>query len=207
MSRQTWLFCFCLLLRFGPSWMTERSFLIDFENDSFSKDGRPFRYIAGSIHYFRIPQEYWRDRLYKMKAAGLNAVEFYIAWNIHEPRSGRNMYIYCGFIWRTVLYKVLYYSMGLHGFSKSKNGVMRNVTQKRSLILVQKGLLGTQRHFRPRSKNFRKIGRDKNHMRNPWTSSEQLKKSSAQSPKVMSPWTYKFSSTRGGGSKTFVGKH
>jgi len=39
------------------------------------KDGQPFRYISGSIHYSRIPQYYWRDRLRKMYAAGLNAVQ------------------------------------------------------------------------------------------------------------------------------------
>ena len=66
-----------------------RSFVIDYENDCFLKDGQPFRYISGSLHYFRVPRFYWKDRLMKMKAGGLNAVQTYIAWNIHEPVHGQ----------------------------------------------------------------------------------------------------------------------
>jgi hypothetical protein len=40
----------------------KRTFQIDYENDRFLKDGMPFRYISGSIHYFRIPAELWKDR-------------------------------------------------------------------------------------------------------------------------------------------------
>jgi beta-galactosidase len=54
---------------------TERSFTIDYENNVFLKDGKVFRYISGGIHYFRVPRMYWKDRLMKMKAAGLNTVQ------------------------------------------------------------------------------------------------------------------------------------
>ncbi|KAF3841448.1 hypothetical protein F7725_007310 [Dissostichus mawsoni] len=37
-------------------------------------EGEPFRIIGGSIHYFRVPRAYWRDRLIKMKACGLNTL-------------------------------------------------------------------------------------------------------------------------------------
>ena len=66
-----------------------RSFVIDYDNDCFLKDGEPFRYISGSFHYFRVPRFYWKDRLMKMKAGGLNAVQTYVAWNIHEPVHGK----------------------------------------------------------------------------------------------------------------------
>ena len=66
-----------------------RSFVIDYDNDCFLKDGQPFRYISGCLHYFRVPRFYWKDRLMKMKAGGLNAVQTYIAWNIHEPVHGQ----------------------------------------------------------------------------------------------------------------------
>ena len=52
----------------------QRSFEIDFKNNGFLKDGKPFRYVAGDIHYFRIPRPYWRDRLRKYRAAGLNVI-------------------------------------------------------------------------------------------------------------------------------------
>ena len=41
------------------------------------------------MHYFRIPQEYWEDRLLKLRAAGLNTVETYVPWNFHEPKKGQ----------------------------------------------------------------------------------------------------------------------
>ncbi|KFW61037.1 Beta-galactosidase, partial [Pygoscelis adeliae] len=71
-----------------------RSFGIDYDNDCFVKDGRPFRYISGSIHYSRVPRYYWRDRLLKMKMAGLDAIQTYVPWNYHEPQLG--MYDFSG---------------------------------------------------------------------------------------------------------------
>lgn len=56
--------------------------------DTFYLDGEPFQIISGSIHYFRIVPEYWRDRLEKLKSLGMNTVETYIPWNMHEPRKG-----------------------------------------------------------------------------------------------------------------------
>lgn len=56
--------------------------------DNFYLDGNPFQVISGSIHYFRVVPEYWRDRLEKLKAMGCNTVETYIAWNVHEPEKG-----------------------------------------------------------------------------------------------------------------------
>lgn len=35
-----------------------------------------------------MPNEYWLDRLTKLKYAGLNTVELYVSWNLHEPYSG-----------------------------------------------------------------------------------------------------------------------
>lgn len=56
--------------------------------DTFYLNGKPFQIISGSIHYFRIVPEYWRDRLEKLKSLGMNTVETYIPWNLHEPRKG-----------------------------------------------------------------------------------------------------------------------
>ena len=59
-----------------------RSFTIDYERDCFLKDGKHFRYISGGFHYFRVPKFYWEDRLLKMKAAGLNAVQRQVLSNL-----------------------------------------------------------------------------------------------------------------------------
>lgn len=66
-----------------------RSFSVDYKGNTFIKDGKPYRYISGSMHYFRVPQIYWRDRLRKMKACGLDAVETYIPWNFHSPMEAK----------------------------------------------------------------------------------------------------------------------
>jgi len=59
------------------------------DNRQFMLDDQPIRIVSGSIHYFRVVPEYWKDRLLKLKACGLNTVETYVAWNIHEPEEGR----------------------------------------------------------------------------------------------------------------------
>jgi len=65
------------------------SFEINYDDNTFMKDGKPFRYISGSIHYQRVPPEYWDDRLKKMAAAGLNAIQTYVPWNAHEKLQGQ----------------------------------------------------------------------------------------------------------------------
>ena len=57
--------------------------------NEFIQDGRPVQLLSGAMHYFRVVPEYWRDRLLKLRAMGLNTVETYVAWNLHEPRPGR----------------------------------------------------------------------------------------------------------------------
>uniref|UniRef100_A0A3B1IU17 Galactosidase, beta 1-like n=1 Tax=Astyanax mexicanus TaxID=7994 RepID=A0A3B1IU17_ASTMX len=57
-------------------------------SDCFLKDGKPFQYISGSIHYSRVPRSYWKDRLTKMYMSGLNAIQVYIPWNFHESEQG-----------------------------------------------------------------------------------------------------------------------
>lgn len=56
--------------------------------DHFLLDGKPFQIRSGEMHYSRVPRPYWRDRLRKMKAMGLNTVATYMFWNMHEPEPG-----------------------------------------------------------------------------------------------------------------------
>ncbi|XP_004534040.1 beta-galactosidase [Ceratitis capitata] len=65
-----------------------RSFTIDHENDTFLMDGLPFRYVSGSFHYFRALPQVWEERLKTMRAAGLNAIDTYIEWSLHNPHDG-----------------------------------------------------------------------------------------------------------------------
>lgn len=62
--------------------------MFEIKQDGFYLDGKKFNVYSGAMHYFRIPHEYWEDRLLKLKAAGFNTVETYVAWNMHEPKEG-----------------------------------------------------------------------------------------------------------------------
>jgi beta-galactosidase len=61
---------------------------VGIEGEHFAVDGKPLQIVSGEIHYPRIPREYWRDRLKKAKAMGLNTISTYIFWNMHEPQPG-----------------------------------------------------------------------------------------------------------------------
>ncbi|KYG34794.1 glycoside hydrolase family 35 protein [Alkalihalobacillus trypoxylicola] len=59
------------------------------KEEKFYLDGKPFQILSGGIHYFRVPPAYWKDRLLKLRALGLNTVETYVPWNFHEPKKGQ----------------------------------------------------------------------------------------------------------------------
>ncbi len=54
----------------------------------FLLDGKPFQVLSGEMHYARVPRAYWRDRVRKARALGLNTISTYVFWNLHEPRPG-----------------------------------------------------------------------------------------------------------------------
>jgi beta-galactosidase len=56
--------------------------------DGFLLHGEPFRIISGAMHYFRIHPGQWTDRLRKARLMGLNTIETYLPWNLHEPEPG-----------------------------------------------------------------------------------------------------------------------
>src|SRR5512147_2449681 len=57
--------------------------------NQFLLNGKPHRIFSGEMHYPRIPREYWKDRLLKARAMGLNTVCTYLFWNWHEPEPGK----------------------------------------------------------------------------------------------------------------------
>jgi hypothetical protein len=57
---------------------------ISYDSQCYTIDGKDTFIFSGSFHYFRCPKPLWADRFEKMKAAGLNCVETYVAWNWHE---------------------------------------------------------------------------------------------------------------------------
>src|SRR5579863_4119206 len=59
------------------------------QGEQFLLDGKPFVIRSGEMHYPRVPRAYWRDRMRKMRAMGLNTLCTYIFWNEHEPSPGK----------------------------------------------------------------------------------------------------------------------
>jgi len=62
---------------------------VEFDRYSLKLDGARILVRSGSLHYFRLPDaSLWRDRIAKMKQAGLNAVDLYYPWNYHSELPG-----------------------------------------------------------------------------------------------------------------------
>ncbi|XP_023559598.1 beta-galactosidase-1-like protein 2 isoform X2 [Octodon degus] len=72
-----------------PPWLRHRRLGLQAKGQDFVLEDTTFRIFGGSIHYFRVPRAYWRDRLLKMKACGLNTLTTYVPWNLHEPERGK----------------------------------------------------------------------------------------------------------------------
>ncbi|XP_058400750.1 beta-galactosidase-1-like protein 2 isoform X6 [Diceros bicornis minor] len=70
-------------------WLRHRQSGLQAKGQNFMLEDSTFWIFGGSVHYFRVPKEYWRDRLLKMKACGLNTLTTYVPWNLHEPERGR----------------------------------------------------------------------------------------------------------------------
>ncbi|XP_061058163.1 beta-galactosidase-1-like protein 2 isoform X1 [Eubalaena glacialis] len=75
--------------RLTPLWLRHRRLGLQAKGQNFMLEDAAFWIFGGSVHYFRMPREYWRDRLLKMKACGLNTLTTYVPWNLHEPERGR----------------------------------------------------------------------------------------------------------------------
>jgi len=87
----TWIFCTLLLSSLALSTHAQPIsgvHQLKVQGDHFELDGKPFQIISGAIHYARVPRAYWRDRLRKARAMGLNTVETYVFWNLHETTPG-----------------------------------------------------------------------------------------------------------------------
>ncbi|XP_057449008.1 beta-galactosidase 8-like [Lotus japonicus] len=52
-------------------------------------DGKRRVLVSGSIHYPRSTPEMWPDLIQKSKDGGLDVIETYVFWNLHEPVRGQ----------------------------------------------------------------------------------------------------------------------
>lgn len=61
---------------------------VNLDHGTFSINGKNVQLICGEMHYPRIPREYWRDRMRRARAMGLNTLSAYVFWNFHERTPG-----------------------------------------------------------------------------------------------------------------------
>lgn len=80
------LVCLLILSGFMACKPATRNFEV--KDGQFLLDGKSVQLICGEMHYPRIPKEYWRDRLKRARAMGLNTVSAYVFWNFHERQPG-----------------------------------------------------------------------------------------------------------------------
>jgi hypothetical protein len=78
------LICFAVVFPASLLAMGNSAGTITFDHDCFTINGEDVAIYSGSVHYFRVPQEQWKDVLTKTKAAGFNTVQTVIPWNYHE---------------------------------------------------------------------------------------------------------------------------
>jgi beta-galactosidase len=60
-----------------------------YDTSGFYLNGQPFQMWSGEMHFQRIPRLYWKDRIAKAKAMGLNTISTYVFWNALEPKRGK----------------------------------------------------------------------------------------------------------------------
>jgi beta-galactosidase len=61
---------------------------ISFDSLCYRRDGKPFYFNCGEIHYYRVAKKAWRDRMQRLKDVGGNFVATIVPWILHEPSEG-----------------------------------------------------------------------------------------------------------------------
>ncbi|BAT90603.1 hypothetical protein LR48_Vigan08g153200 [Vigna angularis] len=76
-----WFFCI-----YAPSSFSTN---VTYDHRALVIDGKRRVLVSGSIHYPRSTPEMWPDIIQKSKDGGLDVIETYVFWNLHEPVQGQ----------------------------------------------------------------------------------------------------------------------
>lgn len=60
---------------------------VDFDGRSFKINGERQLFVAGSFHYPRAPRSEWPSIFQQAKDHGINLIQTYVFWDIHEPEN------------------------------------------------------------------------------------------------------------------------
>ncbi len=61
---------------------------VSYDHRAVTIDGKRTLLLSGAIHYPRSTPGMWRSLMQHSQEAGLNAIETYVFWNLHERRRG-----------------------------------------------------------------------------------------------------------------------
>ncbi|PON71842.1 Glycoside hydrolase [Parasponia andersonii] len=78
-----------VVLVLGVLAATSFSANVTYDHRALVIDGKRRVLISGSIHYPRSTPEMWPELIQKSKDGGLDVIETYVFWNIHEPTRGQ----------------------------------------------------------------------------------------------------------------------
>ncbi|KAI4330101.1 hypothetical protein MLD38_028408 [Melastoma candidum] len=62
---------------------------VTYDGRSLVVDGQRKMLFSGSIHYPRSTPEMWGDLIGKAKQGGIDVIQTYVFWNLHEPQPGQ----------------------------------------------------------------------------------------------------------------------
>eukprot|EP01018_Ginkgo_biloba_P031036 Gb_40554 [translate_table: standard] len=80
---------FAFVLNGFYQWQHVSSANVTYDHRSIVINGQRRVLISGSIHYPRSTPEMWPDLIQKSKDGGLDVIETYVFWDLHEPVQGR----------------------------------------------------------------------------------------------------------------------
>ncbi|KAF7127525.1 hypothetical protein RHSIM_Rhsim11G0181200 [Rhododendron simsii] len=84
-SVSKWCFFLCLFLIWGVQ-LTQCN--VTYDRKALIINGHKRILFSGSIHYPRSTPEMWKGLIQKAKDGGLDVIDTYVFWNLHEPSPG-----------------------------------------------------------------------------------------------------------------------
>lgn len=66
-----------------------KPYTVTYDKRSFTIAGKRSLLLGGSVHYPRVAEAEWPTVFAKMREDGLNTLQTYLFWNIHEPVRGQ----------------------------------------------------------------------------------------------------------------------
>ncbi|KAH6810206.1 beta-galactosidase 3 [Perilla frutescens var. frutescens] len=85
-SVSKWVFWLCIVVVILGCGLVKCS--VSYDRKALIINGQRRILFSGSIHYPRSTPEMWEDLISKAKDGGLDVIETYVFWNVHEPSPG-----------------------------------------------------------------------------------------------------------------------